>query len=298
MKSNRPINKEEDEKKAEYDSAAPEASAAKSMVRDGGNDCEDAASSSGSEPPSSSSQGTSGGAGYSGDYSSISDSSETGGSQSKPKAVRDGRGGKKISEPILKNKGGTYASTRVRRQKRPNKSMDGVNAHLPGEDRSNEHIRHYHHHRNHHGGHRHHQATGSNVSSLYSQDANSDEDINLDINRKISEIMSLYKVSLHAQRDIKNAARANLKLNAEAAAKQAAEAKSSGRPLQVENSQPQNVLAHSQRTASSAQKMASDQDETHGHSGHMDSSECYTHLVEACRKYSPFHENCASFSVF
>ncbi|KAK1748405.1 hypothetical protein QTG54_000344 [Skeletonema marinoi] len=285
MKSNRPINEEEDEKKAEYDSAAPEASAAKSMVCDGGNDCEDAASSSGSEPPSSSSQGTSGGAGYSGDYSSISDSSETGGSQSKPKAVRDGRGGKKISEPILKNKGGTYASTRVRRQKRPNKSMDGVNAHLPGEDRSNEHIRHYHHHRNHHGGHRHHQATGSNVSSLYSQDANSDEDINLDINRKISEIMSLYKVSLHAQRDIKNAARANLKLNAEAAAKQAAEAKSSGRPLQVENSQPQNVLAHSQRTASSAQKMASDQDETHGHSGHMDSSECYTHLVEACRPF-------------
>ncbi len=94
----------------------------------------------------------------------------------------------------------------------------------------------------------------------------------MDINRKISEIMSLYKVSLHAQEDIKNAARANLKLNAEAAAKQAAENTSSDLPLQVENSQPLNI----------SQQMPMDQDEAHGE--HMDSSECYAHLVEACRK--------------
>lgn len=242
--------------------AAAEASAAESMACDGGNDREDNDSSSGSEPPSSSSQETSGGAGYSGDYSSISDSSETGGSQSKPKTVRDGRGGKKVSEPILKNKG--------RSQKRPNKSAGVVNATLPDEDPPNEHIHQHHHHRNHHG-HHHHQATGSNVSSLYSHDANSDEDIN----RKIKEIMSLYKVSLQAQ--------AHLKLNAEAAAKQAAEATSPDRPMQVENSQPQNILANSQ-LMNTSQKMPPNQDEAHGHSEHMDSSECYANLVEACRK--------------
>eukprot|EP00986_Skeletonema_menzelii_P016287 scaffold14160_cov169-Skeletonema_menzelii.AAC.1 len=254
MESNKVIKEEEGENKPEGDLvAAAEASSAAKSMRDGRNDCDDAESSSGSEPPSSSSQGTSGGAGYSGDYSSISDSSETGGGQSKPE------GGKKISQSILKNKGSKYASTRVRRQKRPNKSMDGGDASVPDEDRSNEHIHHYHHHRQ--------------APSLYSQDANSDEDINLDINRKISEIMSLYKVSLHAQEDIKNAARANLKLNAEAAAKQAAENTSSDLPLQVENSQPLNI----------SQQMPMDQDEAHGE--HMDSSECYAHLVEACRPF-------------
>lgn len=250
--------------------------AAKSMVRDGGNDNDDAESSSGSEPPSTSSQGTSGGAGYSGDYSSISDSSETGGSQSKPEAER---GGKKISEPILKNKDGTYATKRARRQKHPNKSMDGAEDKLPNDDRSIELMHDYHHPRKHHG--RHRQATGSNISSLYSQDANSDDDINLDINQKISEIMSLYKVSLHAQRDVKNAARAHLKLNAEAAAKQAAEATLSGRPLQVENSQPQSVLSNLQSHTS--QQMSMEKDERNASSGHMDSSD-YAHLVEACRK--------------
>ena len=156
MESNKPTKEEEGEKKPEGDAAA----AAKSMDCDRRNDCDDAESSSGSEPPSSSSQGTSGGAGYSGDYSSISDSSETGGSQSKPE------GGKKISvsEPILKNKGGKYAR---RQQKRTNKSTEGVDANLPDADRSSEHIHHYHHHRQ--------------APSLYSQDANSDEDINLDM---------------------------------------------------------------------------------------------------------------------
>lgn len=256
MESNKLTKEEEGEKKPEGDAAA----AAKSMECDRRNDCDDAESSSGSEPPSSSSQGTSGGAGYSGDYSSISDSSETGGSQSKPE------GGKKISvnEPILKNKGGKYAR---RQQKRTNKSTEGVDANLPDADRSSEHIHHYHHHRQ--------------APSLYSQDANSDEDINMDINRKISEIMSLYKVSLHAQRDVKNAARAHLKMNAEAAAKQAAESTSLDLPLQVENSQPQNVLANSQRRTSQ-QMSSADQDEAHGEL--MDSSECYAHLVEACRK--------------
>jgi len=272
MKSNRPTKEEEDQKQGAEDSAAAadEVPAAESMACVGGNDREDNDSSSGSEPPSSSSQETSGGAGYSGDYSSISDSSETGVSQSKPKAVRDGRGGKKVSEPILKNKG--------RSQKRPNKSVALVNATLPDKDQPNEHIHQHHHHRNHHG-HHHHQATGSNVSSLYSHDANSDEDIN----RKINEIMSLYKVSLQAQRDLKNAARAHLKLNAEAAAMQAAEAASSDRPMQVENSQPQNILANRQ-IINTPQTMPSNQDEARGHSGHMDSSECYANLVEACRE--------------
>lgn len=264
---------EDEEKQLENVSAAAAAPAAKSMVRDGRNDNDDAESSSGSEPPSSSSQETSGGAGYSGDYSSISDSSETGGSQSKPEA---GRGGKKISEPIPKNKDGTYVTKRARRQKHPNKSMDGADAKLSDEDRSIELMHDYHHPRKHHG--RHRQATGSNMSSLYSQDANSDEDINLDINQKISEIMSLYKVSLHAQRDVENAARAHLKLNAEAAAKQAAEATSSGRPLQVEYSQPQNVLANL-----TSQQMPAEEDERKSHNGHMDSSD-YAHLVEACRE--------------
>ena len=277
MKSKKQTNKEEDEEnKLEGDSTAAEAPAAKPMVRGGRNDCDDAESSSGSEPPSSSSQETSGGAGYSGDYSSISDSSKTGGSQSKPEARG---GGKKISEPILKNKDGTYAPKRVRRQKYPKKSMDGVDVKVSNEDRSIELMHDYHHHRNHHGRH-HRQATGSNMGSL-SQDANSDEDINLDINQKISEIMSLYKVSLHAQRDVKNAARAHLKLNAEAAAKQAAKTASSDSPMQVENSQPITVLANLQRNTS--QQMPTQEYERKAHSGHMDSSD-YAHIVEACRK--------------
>lgn len=279
MKSKKQMKEEEDEeKKLEDVSAAAEAPAAKSMVRDGRNDNDDAESSSGSEPPSSSSRETSGGAGYSGDYSSISDSSETGGSQSKPQA---GRGGKKISEPILKNKDGTYATKRARRQKHPNKSLDGADAKLPDEDRSIELMHDYHHPRKHHG--RHRQATGSNLSSLYSQDANSDDDINLDISQKISEIMSLYKVSLHAQRDVKNVARAHLKLNAEAAAKQAAEATSSGCPMQVENSQPQNVLANLNAQSSTSQQMPMEEDERKANSELMNSSD-YAHLVEACRK--------------
>ena len=262
MISNNSIREEDEQTQLGDDDSA--AAAESVACRD------DADSSSGSsEPPSSSSQGTSGGAGYSGDYSSISDSSEIGGSQSKPEAVRDGRGGKKVSEPILKNKGGTYASSRARRsQKRPIKRVGVViNATLPSEDPSNGHIHQHHHLRNHQGHHHHHhQAMGSNVSSLYSQDANSDED--QDINRKINEIMSLYKVSLQAQRDVKN----NLNLNVEAAAKEVVEAASFDRPMQVENSQPQNILAT---------KMPSNQNEAHDP---VDSSECYANLVEACRK--------------
>ncbi len=270
MKSKKQMKEVEDEeKKLEDNAAAAEAPAAKSIVRDGGNDNDDAESSSGSEPPSTSSQGTSGGAGYSGDYSSISDSSETGGSQSKEK---------KISEPILKNKDGTYAK-RARRQKHPNNSMDGADAQLPDDDQSIELMHDYHHPRKHNS--RHRQATGSNMRSLYSQDENSDDDINLDINQKISEIMSLYKVSLHAQQDVKNAARAHLKLNAEAAAKQAAEATSPDLPLQVENSQPQSVLENMQSHAS--QQMPMEEDERKANNGHIDSSD-YAHLVEACRK--------------
>ena len=269
MKSRRQTKEEKDEQKLGDDSAAlgEASSAAESMtVCDGGNDREDADSSSGSEPPSSSSQGTSGGAGYSGDYSSISDSSDTGGSQSKPAGVM-------ISEPILKNSGSTNTPSRARRsQKRPNKRVGVDDVILPVEDLLNEHIHQHHHHRNLHG-HHHHQPIGSNASSLYSHEANSDEDVN----RKINEIMNLYKVSLQAQRDIKNAARAHLKVNAEAA-KQAAAALSN-QPLQVENSQPQNVLS----TAS--QKMQFNQGEaTNEHDGHMDSSECYANLLEACRK--------------
>lgn len=240
---------------------------------DGGNGNEDADSSSGSEPPSSSSQETSG-AGYTGDYSSISDSSENGGSQGKPEGVRDG---KKASASILKN---SNAPTRARHsQKRHNKrAVDGGTSSLPDEELTDEqHIHQHHHHRNKHNQH-HHQKRGSNASSLYDQEPNSDED---DVNRKINEIMNLYKVSLQAQRDIKNAARAHLKLNAEVAKHSAA---LTDQPLQViDDPQSKNVLP---KASSSTKPSAQGEEAKDGNEGQLDSSECYANLVEACRKFT------------
>lgn len=243
---------------------------------DGGNGNEDADSSSGSEPPSSSSQETSG-AGYTGDYSSISDSSENGGSQGKPEGVRDG---KKASASILKNSNAARHS-----QKRNNKRVVDGGTSLPDEELTDDqHIHQHHHHRNKHSQH-HHQKRGSNASSLYDQEPNSDED---DVNRKINEIMNLYKVSLQAQRDIKNAARAHLKLNAEVAKHSAA---LTDQPLQViDDPQSKNVLP---KASSSTKPSAQGEEAKDGNEGQLDSSECYANLVEACRKFT--HNSSLSF---
>ncbi len=239
---------------------------------DGGNGNEDADSSSGSEPPSSSSQETSG-AGYTGDYSSISDSSENGGSQGKPEGVRDG---KKASASILKN---SNTPSRARHsQKRHNKRVLDGGTSLPDEELTDDqHIHQHHHHRNKHSQH-HYQKRGSNASSLYDQEPNSDED---DVNRKINEIMNLYKVSLQAQRDIKNAARAHLKLNAEVAKHSAA---LTDQPLQViDDPQSKHVLP---KASSSSKPSAQGEEAKDGNEGQLDSSECYANLVEACRKFT------------
>lgn len=194
--------------------------------------------------------------GYSGDCSSISDLSESEDNQSK-NGLRDGRGGKKVSDLILKNNGDKNAPKRARRRRSSKRSNKRVGVHyatLPDEDLPIEHIHHRNHHRNHHGHHLHQQARELNASSLdKDQDADSDEDVN----RKIDELLNLYKVSLRAQRDIKNDLIC---------------ATTSDQPMKVENSQPQNALF------TTTQQMSL-------HSGHNeDMDELYANIVHACRK--------------
>ena len=252
----------EDKSPGGSDVAAAAASAAETKTYEGANDREDGESlDSSSEPPSS-------GAGYSGDQSSISDSSENGGSQSKPEAVGDNTGGKNVGASILKSSDGdSRYNSRARRQKRSNKGGDEINDTIHDEQLR---IHQYHRKNN---SRPEHQVSGSNLSSLNAQD-NSDEDIN----RKISQIMSLYKVSLQAQRDT----RANLELNTEVATMQAAKGTSIHHPLQVEKSELQNDLLNNYRRAS--QSKISHQDEGNVQDEHLDSSRCYANLVEACRK--------------
>ena len=194
--------------------------------------------------------------GYSGDCSSISDLSESEDNQSK-NGLSDGRGGKKVSDLILKNNGDKNAPKRARRRRSSKRSNKRVGVHyatLPDEDLPIEHIHHRNHHRNHHGHHLHQQARELNASSLdKDQDADSDEDVN----RKIDELLNLYKVSLRAQRDIKNDLIC---------------ATTSDQPMKVENSQPQNALF------TTTQQMSL-------HSGHNeDMDELYANIVHACRK--------------